>query len=208
MRSAFANLGEPDRVNARNVNINDASSTGSRGTDSFPASSGSKSKRPTKEFYKPRGLASQRQGNSDRESPTSKWVYYVKKSLLSNQVIYNRNACFGCLHLLDKFFHWCNILQTHPLFLAEEVVVQGWSKATEEDPTKIHEKRKTAKVKIAARINLNYSSRSQIIKKFINWKIGTVSEAKKTKLFYYLFSIFNWFIFLLKKQKKKNELHL
>ncbi|CAG5080896.1 Oidioi.mRNA.OKI2018_I69.PAR.g9731.t1.cds [Oikopleura dioica] len=78
MRSAFANLGEPDRVNARNVNINDASSTGSRGTDSFPSSSGSKSKRPTKEFYKPRGVGKPTTGEfRQRESyiQPKKWRF-------------------------------------------------------------------------------------------------------------------------------------
>jgi len=67
MRSAFAGLGEPDRVNSRNVIINDASSTGSRGTEG----GSTKGKRPTKEFYRPRQRPQQRM-HSDRDSPTSK----------------------------------------------------------------------------------------------------------------------------------------
>jgi hypothetical protein len=69
MRSAFAGLGEPDRVKSRNVNINDASSTGSRGAESTAGST--KGKRPTKEFYRPRQRPQQRM-HSDRDSPVSK----------------------------------------------------------------------------------------------------------------------------------------
>ena len=67
MRSAFAGLGEPDRVKSRNVNINDASSTGSRGPESTGGST--KGKRPTKEFYRPRQRPQHRM-HSDRDSPS------------------------------------------------------------------------------------------------------------------------------------------